>query len=75
MQILDLRTESQEVLSALSALSTFYGENTPAQRRCLRTTIERRGTALNQEYLAAAESVMQVRDLLAPTCMHSVEDA
>ena len=63
MQILDLRTESQEVLSALSALSTFYGENTPAQRRGLRTTIERRGTALNQEYLAAAESVMQVRDL------------
>jgi len=60
MQILDLRTESAEVLSALSALSTFYGDNTPTERRGLRTTIERRGTALNEEFLAAAESVIQV---------------
>lgn len=58
-QILDLRTESPEVLQALTTLSTFYDSNTPSDRRQLRATIERRGVSINQEYLSAAEQVIQ----------------
>ena len=59
-KILDIKTESPDVISALNTLSTFYDDNTPAARRQLRSTIEKRGLEINQEFLTAAESVIQV---------------
>ena len=59
-QTLEIRTETPELLGALSTLSTFYDENTPAERRRLRATIERRGLHANEQFLSAAESVIQV---------------
>lgn len=61
MQVLELRTEAPDVLNALSTLSSFYETNSAAERKHLRATIERRGVSINAEYLAAAESVMQVK--------------
>ncbi len=61
IQALELQTESPELLTALSSLSTFYTENTPVARRQLRSTLEQRSLQVNQEYLTAAEGVLQVR--------------
>jgi len=60
-QTLEIRTETPELLGALSTLSTFYADNTPADRRRLRATIERRGLRTNEAFLGAAEAVMQAR--------------
>eukprot|EP00898_Chlorokybus_atmophyticus_P001925 jgi/Chlat1/2733/Chrsp182S02898 len=52
-----------EVLSALSALSDFYpAENTPAARRALRATIERRGVGINGAFVAASERAQEALD-------------
>ena len=59
-QVLNLKTESFEIVNALATLSAFYGENSPAERRTLRTKVEKRNTTLNQDYLAAADPVIQV---------------
>ncbi len=61
LQILATRTESPEILGALSTLSDFYGENTPVARRRLRTTIERHGLGINEQFLAAAEAIIKVQ--------------
>ena len=60
VQILETRTEAPEVLGALGTLSTFYNENTPAARRSLRSNIDKRGLQIDEEFLAAAGSVIQV---------------
>ena len=60
LQVLDLQTESPELLTALTSLSTFYAENTPTARRQLRSTLEQRSLQVNQEYLSAAEGVLKV---------------
>jgi conserved oligomeric Golgi complex subunit 6 len=39
--------------AALDALATFYTDNTLAQRRALRSTMERRRAAGNREFLDA----------------------
>jgi hypothetical protein len=59
-QILEIKTESPEVISALNTLSGFYERNTPAERRQLRSAVEQRGLDINQRFLAAAETVIQV---------------
>ena len=64
VQILETRTEAPEVLGALGTLSTFYNENTPAARRSLRSNIDKRGLQINEEFLAAAGSVIQSHPLL-----------
>lgn len=61
-QILDIRTDSPDLITSLSTLSSFYGENTPAARKALRSTIEKRGLAINERFLGAAEGVIQVCD-------------
>ncbi|KAK9835291.1 hypothetical protein WJX84_005952, partial [Apatococcus fuscideae] len=58
-KVLEIQTESSELLTALTSLSTFYTENTPATRRQLRTTLEQRSLKVNQEYLTAAEGVLK----------------
>ena len=59
-QILATRTESQELVGALSTLSTFYEENTPVARRRLRTTIEQHGLSITEQFTAAAKAIIQV---------------
>lgn len=60
LQILEIKTESPDVINALSTLSGIYTDNTPAARRQLRCTIEQRGLQINGQFLQAAEAVMQV---------------
>lgn len=57
---MELRTEAPEVVGSLATLSDFYDENSAAARRRLRSTIENRGVAVNEEFLTAAQSVIQV---------------
>ncbi|KAF6250612.1 component of oligomeric golgi complex 6 [Scenedesmus sp. NREL 46B-D3] len=61
-KILDIKTESPDVINALSTLSGIYSDNTPAARRQLRCTIEQRGLHINGRFLQAAEAVMQALD-------------
>jgi Conserved oligomeric complex COG6 len=60
LQILETRTESPELQGSLSTLSTFYAVNSLAERRQLRATIEKQGLAVNEDFLAAAGSVISV---------------
>lgn len=57
---METRTEAPEVVGSLATLSGFYEENSAAARRRLRSTIENRGVAVNEEFLEAAEGVIQV---------------
>ncbi len=59
LQILEIKTESSDLINSLSTLSSFYHDNNPAARRALRTTIERRGLDINQKFLTAAEAVIK----------------
>ncbi|PNW74161.1 hypothetical protein CHLRE_13g587750v5 [Chlamydomonas reinhardtii] len=61
-KVLEIKTETPELLSSLQTLSTFYTDNTPAARRGLRTTIEKRGLAINERFIGAAESVIKALD-------------
>ena len=60
MQILATRTESPEVVGALTTLSTFYEDNTLQAQRRLRTTIEQHGLSINEQFLSAAEDIIKV---------------
>lgn len=57
---METRTEAPEVVGSLATLSRFYADNSPAARRRLRSTIENQGVAVNEDFLAAAQSVLQV---------------
>lgn len=59
-QILDIKAEAQDLITSLSTLSTFYEDNTPAARRALRSTIEKRGLQIHETFLSSAEAVIQV---------------
>ncbi|KAI7838109.1 hypothetical protein COHA_008117 [Chlorella ohadii] len=61
-KIMETRTEAPEVVGSLATLSGFYADNSPAARRRLRSTIENQGVAVNQDFLAAAQSVLQALD-------------
>lgn len=61
-KILDIRTEDQDLIGSVSTLSTFYDDNTGPERRSLRSTIEKRGLEINNQFLQAAESVFKVLD-------------
>jgi hypothetical protein len=65
LQILEIKTESQDLIAALSTLSAIYPDNTPAARRHLRSTIEERGLGINEQFLEAAEGVTKVSAHLA----------
>ncbi|CAI7825246.1 unnamed protein product [Closterium sp. NIES-53] len=64
-KVLDTRTDSPELLAALGALSGFYRENSLANRRALKSTIERRGLAINEEFLHASEAAQEVPGVLS----------
>ncbi|KAF8056126.1 COG6 [Scenedesmus sp. PABB004] len=61
-KILEIKTESPELVAALGTLSAIYADNTPAARRGLRATIEQRGLAISRQFLVAAEGVTAALD-------------
>lgn len=61
-KVLDTRTDSPDLLLSLSTLSSFYTESTPHGRKNLRTTIERRGLSINEEFLRASEAAQNALD-------------
>ena len=63
MQILEMRTESPEILGSLATMSSFYEDNTPAARRQLCATIEKQGLSITHRYLQSAEHIVQVQVL------------
>nr|ATB19488.1 putative COG7 [Juniperus procera] len=61
-KVLESRTDSPDLLVSLNTLSTFYTNNTQQARRNLRSTIEKRALAINDEFLAASESAQKALD-------------
>nr|ATB19475.1 putative COG7 [Cupressus duclouxiana] len=61
-KVLESRTDSPDLLASLNTLSTFYTNNTQQARRNLRSTIEKRALAINDEFLAASESAQKALD-------------
>ncbi|PIN02092.1 hypothetical protein CDL12_25399 [Handroanthus impetiginosus] len=61
-KVLDTRTDTPDLLASLNTLSSFYSENNPQARRNLRSTIEKRGLSINEEFLAASASAQQALD-------------
>ena len=59
MQVLETRTDAAELGGSLRVLPTFYAEHTPAARRGLRGSVERRGLAINEEFLEASAQAQQ----------------
>lgn len=47
------------MLEALKALSTFFSENSLRTRRNLRSDIERRSLAINEDFIDAFQSVKE----------------
>ncbi len=61
LQVLDIRTESLEVLNSLAALSGVYQDNSTASRRQLKANIEERSINTLEQFLSAAQAVFGVR--------------
>ncbi|XP_051137296.1 conserved oligomeric Golgi complex subunit 6 [Andrographis paniculata] len=61
-KVLETRTDAPDLLTSLNTLSEFYSENTAHGRRNLRSTIEKRGLSINEEFLAASASAQQALD-------------
>lgn len=56
-----MKTETPELVGSLATLSEIYPENSATARRYLRSTIEGSGVKINEEFLKAADTVIQVR--------------
>ena len=50
----------QDMLEALKALSTFFNENSLRSRRNLRSDIERRSLAINEDFITTFQAVKEV---------------
>ncbi|KAL4197274.1 hypothetical protein AMTRI_Chr04g187470 [Amborella trichopoda] len=61
-KVLECRTDTPELLDSLNALSTFYVQNNQLARRNLRSTIEKRSLAINEEFLLASEAAQKALD-------------
>ncbi|KAL3678988.1 hypothetical protein R1sor_021944 [Riccia sorocarpa] len=61
-KVLETRTDSPELLASLTTLSSFYNQNTPQARRNLRSTIEKRGLSINEQFLRASEAAQKALD-------------
>lgn len=61
-QILEIKTEQQDLVSALNTLSTFYEDNTSAARRSLRSNVEKRGLQIYSTFLSAAGDAIKALD-------------
>ena len=60
-QVLDIKTESAEVLESLAALSALHEETSASSRRQLKTHVEERGIDNLEQFLLAAQGVIRVR--------------
>ena len=58
-KVLETRVDAPEIVNCLKGLSEFYGDNTPAARRGLRNSIERRGLDINREFLDASSQAQE----------------
>ena len=66
---METRTEAPEMVGSLATLSEFYGDNSAAARRRLRSTVENQGVAVNERFLDAARGVIKVPLLASlPAC-------
>ncbi|OXU30760.1 hypothetical protein TSAR_013226 [Trichomalopsis sarcophagae] len=62
-KLLETRPENdKDTIEALKELSTFFKENTVEDRRNLRSKIERRSLAINEEFIDAFKEVKSVLD-------------
>lgn len=61
-KVLEARTDSPDLLASLNTLSSFYTNNNQQARRNLRSTIEKRALAINEEFLSASESAQKALD-------------
>eukprot|EP00798_Chlamydomonas_sp_ICE-L_P018575 gene18575-25084_t len=61
-KILGIKTESPELINSLNTLSGFYTDNSPAARRSMRSTVEKKGLEINEQFIMSAESVMKALD-------------
>lgn len=62
-KILETRLENdKDTLEALKELSTFFTENTLQARRSLRSKIEKRSLAINEDFLSAFREVKEALD-------------
>ncbi|XP_005093725.1 conserved oligomeric Golgi complex subunit 6 [Aplysia californica] len=62
-KILETRLDNdKDMLEALKALSTFFTENSLRSRRNLRSDIEKRSLAINEEFLTAFQAVKEQLD-------------
>ncbi|XP_022941125.1 conserved oligomeric Golgi complex subunit 6 [Cucurbita moschata] len=61
-KVLESRTDTPDVLGSLNTLSTFYTDNTPQNRRNLRSTIEKRSLSINIDFLRASDTAQQALD-------------
>eukprot|EP00842_Homolaphlyctis_polyrhiza_P003299 jgi/Hompol1/3970/HPOL_003418-RA len=57
--ILYLSLDDQEIQTALSSLSNFYSENTPAARRNLKSSIERKIVGVHKEFLSSFDALQK----------------
>ncbi|XP_069686337.1 conserved oligomeric Golgi complex subunit 6 [Periplaneta americana] len=64
-KILETRLENdKDTLEALKELSTFFTENTLQSRRNLRSKIEKRSLAINEDFLSAFREVKEALDAI-----------
>jgi hypothetical protein len=61
-KVLETKIDSPELLQSLTTLSSFYSENSLQARRNLRSTIEKRGLSINEEFLRASEAAQKALD-------------
>ncbi|CAI0442006.1 unnamed protein product [Linum tenue] len=61
-KVLECRTDTPDLVSSLSTLSTFYSDNNPQARRNLRSTIEKRSLQINLDFLQASNSAQKALD-------------
>lgn len=63
-QVLETRTDTPDIVAALSSLSEFYHENHPKARQHLRAAIDERSVEINASLLQEAKHVMEDLDLV-----------
>lgn len=61
---METKTESPELIASLSTLSEFFTQNTPTERRRLRSTTEREFLKINDHFLAVTGSVLSSLNLV-----------
>lgn len=64
-KVLESRTDTPDVLGSLNTLSSFYTDNSPQNRRNLRSTIEKRSLSINIDFLRASDTAQQVLPLIS----------